>query len=598
MAWFKSAPPALPAWQAALLAGDVEGALRLDDGHLPEPLREHLERGRALPARQEEGPALRLLCQRLDALQRHALQAVEQTENSLSEIAARSGEQLTYLGDTRGFLDHSSQGADELRGALARELEDTRQFFARRFAELQQAIEERANASHQVIRAIDEIGRTVQLLSINAAIEAAHAGAAGRGFAVVATEIRDLAQRTQVNTQQAFAQIDMSQVSAQLHTLLEGAEAQLQELSGKVGHSLSSLHGLFGQMARRLDEIEGNNRVIDAGVQLGQSANAQLRERGSWSRALLSDLQSAYASQPPAQALQRLLHEERLQLDPHYDRLADIRTRGELRVAIEPAFKGLSFRTAPNGELQGLDAELARAFARSLGVQCRFIEHPWDRCLQLLEAGAQRRDNEADLVWSALPPMAGYDRVAFSAPYVFLPYVLARRVGDERIRGVEDLAGKVLGCINDPAALATLEALGLRWQANRGKPGGRIELANLLAYGDQSLIHDCLADGTVDAFAVDLPIYHWACQGEQSPWRGRLEILPGNLSPTLWYYSAAVANQPGNATLLAAIDAFISHYRGQPAYRELVQRWLGRVYDDAHWRFAPGIHDAASLASA
>ena len=80
------------------------------------------------------------------------------------------------------------------------------------------------------------------------------------------------------------------------------------------------------------------------------------------------------------------------------------------------------------------------------------------------------------------------------------------------------------------------------------------------------------ADATVDAFAVDLPIYHWACQGERSPWRGRLEILPGNLSPNLWYYSAAVANQPGNADLLAAIDEFIAHYRAQPAYRELVQR--------------------------
>ncbi|WP_277374118.1 transporter substrate-binding domain-containing protein [Pseudomonas sp. AA-38] len=597
MAWFKPPAPTLSDWQRALLAGDIETALAQNDGSLPERLRSCLERGLSDPP-VSDGRALGLLCGRLEALQRHTLQAIEQSENSLGEIAARSGEQLTYLDHTRGFLQHSSQSADELRGKLACELDNTQRFFASQFAELQQAIEERTSASHQVIRAIDEIGRTVQLLSINAAIEAAHAGDAGRGFAVVATEIRDLALRTQANTRQAFEQIDMSQLSARLATLLESAEAQLQELSGQVGTSLSSLHDLFGQMAGRLDEIEGNNRVIAAGVQLGMSTDAQLRGRSNWSRALLSDLSSVYASTQPKQGLQRLLHEERLQLDPDYDRLADIRARGELRVAIEPAFKGLSFRSEPGAELQGLDAELARAFARWLGVKCRFIEHPWDRCLQLLEAGAQRRESEADLVWSAMPPMPGYDRVAFSMPYVFLPYVLAKRAGDTRIQGVEDLADKVLGCINDPAAMATLEERGLRWQANRLKPGGKVELANLLAYSDQSLIHECLADGTVDAFAVDLPIYHWACQGERSPWRGRLEILPGNLSPSLWYYSAAVANQPSNAALLSSIDQFIAHYRKQPAYRELVQRWLGKVYDDSQWRFAAGIHDARSLARA
>ena len=45
------------------------------------------------------------------------------------------------------------------------------------------------------------------------------------------------------------------------------------------------------------------------------------------------------------------------------------------------------------------------------------------------------------------------------------------------MRRIGDLAGKVLGCINDPGAFATLEAAGIRWGANAAKPGGKVRLA-------------------------------------------------------------------------------------------------------------------------
>src|SRR5205085_7286454 len=45
---------------------------------------------------------------------------------------------------------------------------------------------------------IEEIAYQTNLLALNAAIEAARAGDHGRGFAVVATEVRKLAERSQV----------------------------------------------------------------------------------------------------------------------------------------------------------------------------------------------------------------------------------------------------------------------------------------------------------------------------------------------------------------------------------------------------------------
>ncbi len=70
---------------------------------------------------------------------------------------------------------------------------------------MEQDMKELLNHSKEIstiVKTIEEITEQINLLSLNASIEAARAGDAGRGFTVVAGEIKNLSQKTAESTQQ------------------------------------------------------------------------------------------------------------------------------------------------------------------------------------------------------------------------------------------------------------------------------------------------------------------------------------------------------------------------------------------------------------
>jgi len=504
--------------------------------------------------------------------------AGESQDSLMREIDVRSNNLRAGLDETRREIANSTDVARDIqnttRSTVAHKTEAIRSDLERISAEL----ETKAEGANKVLGAIEDIGKGIKLLALNAAIEAARAGDHGRGFAVVAKEVGNLAQSTMQRTNEAVDLIDLSDVTRALRQSMANIGSDLDSLGNEIEASLATLQERFANMSDRLADISEHNQVVFELLAGSKDASARTGNKVTWARTDTRNLAGSLTDTGSAQQkLASFLKTNHLHDDPTYDRLADIKARGKIRIAIEPAFVGLSFRLKPGDPLRGLDADYALALAKWLGVECEFVEHPWDLLTELLFVGSKPGTPAADVVWSALPPSEFYKGVAYSDTYTYLNFALCRRAGNTGINRLSDLNGKVLGIINDPVAFMVLEEQGLRWAGNENKPGGIAKLSNLIAYSDQTRLHDALADGAVDAFAVDQPIFHWAANNPESPWHGRIEVLPGSILPLPYYYTAAVAADPASYTLLCAINDFIGRFRATPERAEIEKLWQGQA---------------------
>ncbi len=162
--------------------------------------------------------------------------SIEEMSASIKNISKVTSEKLSLAND----LEKSSfSGESEMKNAMSQIGK----------------VSESAHTIMDMIKAINGIAAQTNLLAMNAAIEAAHAGDAGRGFAVVADEIRKLAETASVNSK------GIAKSLKQINSYIQASERS----TGKAGEYFLSIVAGIKSVADSMMEMNTSTAELAVG---------------------------------------------------------------------------------------------------------------------------------------------------------------------------------------------------------------------------------------------------------------------------------------------------------------------------------------------
>ncbi|MCE9668724.1 methyl-accepting chemotaxis protein [Myxococcus stipitatus] len=192
-----------------------------------------------------------------DALQL-AAEAVQDMSARVSQGAVAARAAVEAATEQGRVADAGGRAVDE----ASRKMGDIVQVVERSAATVAR-LQESGRVTGEMLKLIQQVADETQMLALNTAIEAVHAGQHGKGFSVVANEVRKLAERTREAAAQVQALQDRSDADSTLAaTLMRQGTTQVHEgmaLSSTAGEALARLLADTRTMGERVGTLAEEN---------------------------------------------------------------------------------------------------------------------------------------------------------------------------------------------------------------------------------------------------------------------------------------------------------------------------------------------------
>jgi len=211
--------------------------------------------------------------------------AMQQNSASIAEMTANINSMANMTQKADALFHELTQTSDEGNKLVAQAVTS--------ISEIQKASKE----VQTIVKTIQEIASQTNLLSMNAAIESAHAGEFGTGFAVVADEVRSLATSSATSAKEIQAHIKdiVSKINSGVEAISR-AGAAFKEIDQGVSENRELIKSLALAMEEQKIGAEETMKVTVEVTDALEKANELVKEQNEYATNVRTAMDTVVAS--------------------------------------------------------------------------------------------------------------------------------------------------------------------------------------------------------------------------------------------------------------------------------------------------------------